>query len=176
MFDRENNNPVMDMITCVIENYKGKAKIITSKHNNKIISSYKYQFVGHNASGFDNYIVLNSLPKSYKNIKIIKTSRGSIKLSFKAGSVFEDDREIPKYVKFVCSKCHISGSLKTIQKEYNRQLQLLKGEIEHDLITLSNYKQHDNQWKPYLIDDVLGLAYVISKHGNCVQKITNVSY
>ena len=35
----------MDMITYVIGNYKGKAKIATNKHNKKIISSYKYQLV-----------------------------------------------------------------------------------------------------------------------------------
>ena len=76
-----------------------------------MLSSYKYQTVGYNASGLDNYIVINSLPGSYKCIKIIKTSRGSLRLSFKAGSVIEGDREIPKYVKFVCSKCHTSVSL-----------------------------------------------------------------
>ena len=41
-----------------------------------MIFSYKYQVVGHNASGFDNYIVLNTLPKSYFNNKRLKTSRG----------------------------------------------------------------------------------------------------
>ena len=43
---------------------------------------------------------------------------------------------------------------------------------------LSNYKykQHESQWKPILIDDVFGSAYVVSKHGNCVHKITGVSY
>ena len=94
--------------------------------------------VGHNASGFDNNIVLNSLPSSYKCIKVNKTSRGLIKLSLKAGSVIEDDREIPKYMKFVCSKCHISGSLKSIQKKYNIQPDLMKGEINHDLINIGN--------------------------------------
>ena len=88
----------------------------------------------------------------------------------------EDDREIPKYAKFVCSKCHITGSLKDIRKEYNIQPQLLKGEIAHDLIKLSNYKEHEKLWKPYLVDDVLGLTYVVSKHGNSIQKITFVSY
>ena len=111
--------------------------------------------VGHNAGGFDNYIVLNSLPSLYKSLKIIKTSRGLIKLSFKAGSVIEDDREPPKYMKFVCSKCHISGSLKSIQKEYNIQPDLMKGEIDHDLINISNYRDYKNLWRPYLIDDVL---------------------
>ena len=93
-----------------------------------------------------------------------------MQLSSKVVIVFDEGRELPKYVKFVCSKFHISGSIKTIQKEYIIQPTLLKGEMEHDLITLSNYKQHENQWKPYLIDDVLGLAYGISKHGNDVQK------
>ena len=103
-------------------------------------------------------------------METIKTSRGLIKLSFRAGSVWEDDREIPKYAKIVCSKCHISGSLKEIQKEYNIQPQLLKRENAHNLITLSNYKDHENLWRHNLIDDVLGLAYVVSKQGNSIQK------
>ena len=131
---------------------------------------------GHNASGFDNYIVLNSLPSSYKCIKVLKTSKGLQKLSFKTGSVIENDIAIPKYMKFVCSKCHLSGSLKSIQKEYNIQPDLMKDEIDHDLINISNYKNYENLWRPYLISDVLGLAYVVVKHGNCIQKITGVSY
>ena len=51
---------------------------------------------GHNASDFDYYIVLNSLPNCYNCIKVIKTSRGLIKLSLKASSVVKNDREIPK--------------------------------------------------------------------------------
>ena len=46
----------------------------------------------------------------------MKTSRSLIKSSFRAGCVWEDDREIPKYIKFICSKCHIARSLKDIQK------------------------------------------------------------
>ena len=40
-------------------------------------------------------------------------------MSFTAGSVREDDREIPYQTKFVRLKCQILGSLKAIQKEYN---------------------------------------------------------
>ena len=68
-------------------------------------------------------------------------------------------------MKFVCSKVHIPASLGKIQKEYNIQPQLIKGEIDHNLKTLSNYKEHENIWKPYLIDNVLGLAVVVAKHG-----------
>ena len=79
-------------------------------------------------------------------------------------------------MKFVCSICHISGWLKSIQKEYNIQPDLRKGEINHDLIKIRNYKDYENLWRLYLIDDVVGLAYVIAKHGNGIQIITGVSY
>ena len=86
------------MIVYVINIYKVKPKYVIDKHGNRIISSSKYQKVGHNASDFDNYLVLNSLPSSYKCTKIFKTSRGSLELSVKAGSVVEDDRQNPKYI------------------------------------------------------------------------------
>ena len=121
----------------------------------KKISSKIYQFVGHNLFGFDKYIVLSSLPKSYTSVKIIKTSRGLMKLSFRAGSAYEDDREKPEYAKLVCSECDITGSLKDNQIEYNLQPQFMKGEIAHVLITLSNYEEHESPWKPHLTDDVL---------------------
>ena len=47
---------------------------------------------------FDNYIVLNYFPSSYKSIKMFKTSMGLTKLSFKASSFVEDDRELPKFM------------------------------------------------------------------------------
>ena len=56
-FDREYIYPVLDMINFVVNNFKGEPKIITNKHGKKI-SSYKYQFVGQNASGLDKYFVL----------------------------------------------------------------------------------------------------------------------
>ena len=62
VFDRENGNPVLKMIYYIIRNYKNEPKYVIGKHENQVLSSYKYQLVGHNASGFDNYIVLNSLP------------------------------------------------------------------------------------------------------------------
>ena len=100
--------------------------------------------VGQYASGYDNYIVLNSLSKTYTNIKTKETSRRLIELSLKNGSVFENDRKISKYMNFVRSKCPFSGSLKSIRKEYNIQTQLLKWEIGHDLYTLSNYEEREN--------------------------------
>ena len=78
-------------------------------------------------------------------------------------------------MKIVCSKCHISRSLKEKQKEYKIQPNLMRGEIDHDVINISNYKDYENSWEHYLIDDVVGLAFVVAKHGNHIQKITCVS-
>ena len=178
IFERAKNNPVQDMINYITANYKGKLKYFRDKNGEFKISSFRYQLIGNNASGLDTAIVLNSLTKEYtnKNTKIKNTSRGFLKISFRVGTVYEDDREISKYIKFVCSKVLISGSFKKIQKEYNFQPQLIKGEVDRNLITLSNYEQHEQLWKPYLIDDVLGLAAVIAKQGNKIQKLTGVSF
>ena len=98
-----------------------------------------------------------------------------IKLSFRAGFVYEDGRELHKIAILVCSKCHITGSLKDIRK-YSIQPKILEGELADDLITLNNYKKYDSRWKPYSIDDVLDPAYVVSKYGKSIQKLTGVSY
>ena len=146
IFDYKNKNPVMDMINFIVKNYKGKPKFFKDKDGNYKISCYKYQRLAHNASGFDNVIVLNSLPKTYFP-KIIHTSRGILKLSFRVGTIYDNNNEeIPQYMKFVCSKVHISGSLRKIQKDYGIQPQLLKTEMEHSDITLSNYIEKESFW------------------------------
>ena len=87
-----------------------------------VLSSYNYQMVGHNASGFDNYKILNSLLSTYNSLEVNTTSRGLIKLSFKAVSVIGNDVETPIHKNFVCSNCLVSGLLRAIQNEYNIQL------------------------------------------------------
>ena len=174
IFDYENRNPVLDMIKFIVNNYKGKPNYCKDKNNKYKISAYKYQIIGHNASGFDNSIVLNSLPKEFFP-QIRHTSRGILKLSIRVGTIYENDREIPQYMKFVCSKVHIAGSLRKIQKESGIQPQLLKCELDHN-VTLSNYKELESVWKPYLINDVLGLGELVAKQGNKIQKITGVSF
>ena len=111
-----------------------------------------------------------------KDTKIIKTTRGFIKLRLRVGVAYEDGKEIPHYMKFVCSKVPTSGSLQEIQKKCNIQPQLITGEIDPNLITLSNYKEHQKLWKSYLIDDVLGLTAVVARRDNKIQKLTGVSF
>ena len=79
-------------------------------------------------------------------------------------------------MKFNFSKFLISGSIKDIQKEYSIQPDILKGEIDLALINNGNYIDYENPWKPHLIDYVLGLAYVVARHCNSLQKNTGVSH
>ena len=71
---------------------------------------------------------------------------------------------------FVCPKSQLSGSLKSIEKKNNIQPDVMKDEINHDLINIGYYKVYENLWRPYLIDDLLGLANVIAKLSNSNQK------
>ena len=98
-----------------------------------------------------------------------------MELSFKAGSVIESDIAIPKNTMFVCLKCHKSGWLKNIQKEYVFQPESLKGEIDLTLNIIGSYKDYENLWRPYLIGDIIGLAYVIAKNSNVISKISGIS-
>ena len=51
------------MIKYITTNYKGKQIFFKEKNGELKISSNRYQLIGHNASGFDNAFVLDSLPK-----------------------------------------------------------------------------------------------------------------
>ena len=60
------------MIDYVVKNYKGEPNYVINRYGKQVLSSYKYQMVGHNASRFDSYIILNSLTSSYNCIKLKK--------------------------------------------------------------------------------------------------------
>ena len=128
--------------------------------------------VAHNSSGFDKWVVLNSLIKEITDLKIIKTARGLISLSFRCGVKIVNTVEVPQYVKFTCSKSHIKGSLEKIGKEYGLQPELLKGEIEHSAINKNNFVALKHIWEPYLKLDELCLAFKYARHSLEMQKMS----
>ena len=76
--------------------------LIKTKDGDKIVSSYRLLLVAHNSSGFDSWVVLNSSVKEITELKIIKTARGLISLSFRCGVKLVNNVEIPQNVKFTC--------------------------------------------------------------------------
>ena len=172
VFDASNGNCIMNMLKYISENYDGDGRTYIDKDGDEIISSYRILLVAHYSSGFDSWVVLNSLVKEITELKIIKTARGLISLSFRCGFKIVNTVEVPQYVKFTCSKSHIKGSLEKIGREYNLQLELLKGEIEHSVINKNNFVELRHIWEPYLISDVLCLAFIYARHSMEMQKMT----
>ena len=78
IFDASNGNCIMNMLKYISENYDGDERTYIDKDGDEIISSYRLLLVAHNSSGFDSWIVLNSLIKEITDLKIIKTARGLI--------------------------------------------------------------------------------------------------
>ena len=111
IFDASNGNCIMNMLKYISKNYEGDEKTYIDRDGNEIVSSYKLSLVADNSSGFDSWVVLNSLVKDITEIKIIKTARGLISLSFRCGFKIVNTCEVPQYIKFTCSKSHIKGSL-----------------------------------------------------------------
>ena len=70
VFDTSNGNCVMNMLKRISENYEGDERTYIDKDGNEIISSYKLLLVAHNSSGFDSWVVLNSLIKDITDLKI----------------------------------------------------------------------------------------------------------
>ena len=172
VFDACNGNCITNMLKYISENYDGDEKTYIDKDGDEIISSYRLLLLAHNSSGFDSWVVLNSLVKEITDLKIIKTARGLILLSFRCGVKIVNKCEVPQYVKFTCSKSHIKGSLNKIGKEYGLQPELLKGEIEHSVINKNNFVELRHIWEPYLISDVLCLAFIYARHSMEMQKMS----
>ena len=139
VFDASNGNCIMNMLKYISKNYDGDERTYIDKDGDEIISSYRLLLVAHNSSGFDSWVVLNSLIKEITDLKIIKTARGLISLSFRCGVKIVNKCEVPQYVKFTFSKSHIKGTLNKIGKEYRLQPELLKGEIEHSVFNKNNF-------------------------------------
>ena len=172
VFDASNGNCIMNMPKYISDNYDGDERTYIDKDGDEIISSYRLLLVAHNSSGCDSWVVLNSLVKEITNLKIIKTARGLISVSFRCGVKIVNTCEIPQYIKFTCSKSHIKGSLNKIGKEYRLQPELLKGEIEHSIINKNNFVELGHIWEPYLVSDVLCLAFIYARHSMEMQKMT----
>ena len=160
------------MLKYISENYEGDERTYIDKDGDELVSSYRILLVAHISSGFDSWVVLNSLVKEITDLKIIKTARGLISLSFRCGYKIVNTLEVPQYVKFTCPKSHIKGSLEKIGREYNLQPELLKGEIEHSIINKNTFAELKHIWEPYLISDVLCLAFIYARHSMEMQKMS----
>ena len=99
-------------------------------------------------------------------------ARGLISLSFGSGVKIVNTCEVPQYVELTCTKSHIKGALEKIGREYGLQPELLKREIEHSVITETNFADLRHIWESYLRLDVLCLAFIYARHSMEMQKMS----
>ena len=156
----DNINKMLDYVL----QFKGEAKPI----NNKIVK-YNLYLIAHKGSGFDSYVVLNNLPQ-WRTFKLIKNGSGIVSLQIFNGYV--DQKKIPQNVPFRCELLHIKDSLKNIGKSYKLQECLLKQELEHDEIFEDTWEEKENEWLPYLKNDVLSTAFSYAKYSKGMEKLT----
>ena len=157
----DNINKMLDYVLP----FKGEPK----RKNNKIVK-YNLYLIAHNGSGFDSYVVLNNLPQ-WRTVKLIKNGSGIVSLQIFNGYV-DQNKKIPQYVHLRCGLLHIKDSLKNIGKSYKLQPCLLKQELEHDEIFEDNWEEKENQWLPYLNNDMLSTAFSYAKYSKRIEELT----
>ena len=83
VFDKSRWNLIMKLPKYIWENYWGGERISIEKEGDDIVSSYTFLLVVHNTSALYSWVVLNSLVTEMTDMKIIKTARGKISISFR---------------------------------------------------------------------------------------------
>ena len=157
----DNINKMLDYVL----QYKGEPKRI----NRKIVKN-KLHLIAHKGSGFDSYVVLNNQPQ-WRTVKLIKNGSGIVSLEIFNGYV-DQNKKIPQYVHLRCGLLHIKDSLKNIGKSYKLHPCLLKQELEHDEIFEDNCEEKENDWLPYLKNDVLSTAFSYARYSKGMEELT----
>ena len=84
------------MLEYISKNHEGDERTYIYRDGDEVVSSYRLLLVTHNSRGFDSWVELNSLVKEITDLKIIKTARGLISLSFRCGFKIVNTCEVPQ--------------------------------------------------------------------------------
>ena len=152
------------MLDCVLQ-FKGEAKRIINK-----IVKYNLYLLAHKGIGFDSYVVSNNLPQ-WRTFKLVKNGLDIVSLKIFNGYV-DQNKKIPQYVHLRCGLLHIKDSLKNIGKSYKLQPCLLKQELEHDEFFEDNWEEKENEWLPYLKNDVLSTTFSYARYSKRMEELT----
>ena len=147
------NNEMLDHVSL----FKGEPKKVKNKN-----VEYNLYLIAHNGSGFDSYVVLNSLPQWRRIVKPVKNGRGIVSLKIFNGYV-DPVKKIPQYVHFRCGKVHNNKSLEKLAESCKLQPSLLKQELEHIEIYEDTWEARENEWLPYVKNDVLSTDFCYAR-------------
>ena len=79
---------------------------------------------------------------------------------------------IPQYVHFRCGRVHINKSFRKIGESYKLQESLLKKELEHGEINEDTWEEKENEWLPYVKNDVLSTAFCYARYTMGMEELT----
>ena len=144
------------------------------KVKNKIVE-YNLQLHAQNGSGFDTWIILNNLPCDKHIVDISKNVKGIICLRVFNGYIYNGKKQFSQYLIFRRGMTHLNYSLKKLGKSFKLQKELLKTEMNHDVVDGNNYKNKKDEWLPYVKQDVFFTAFCYAKHSKSMQEITGFS-
>ena len=134
---------------------------------------YNLQLHAHNVSGFDTWMVLNSLSCDKHIVDVIKKSKGIIELKVFNGYI--GNKQIPQYLHFRCGMTHSNYSLKKLGKTFKLQKELLKTEMNHDEITGDKYKDKKDESLEYFKNDVLCTGFSYARYNKAMEEKTGFS-
>ena len=132
---------------------------------------YNLYLIADNRSGFDSYVVLNNLPQWRSFVKPVKNGRGTISVKIFNG-ITDEKKKIPQYVHFRCGQVHINKNLGKKGESSNLQESLLKKELEHDEIYEDTWEAKENEWLPYVKNDVLSTAFCYARYTMGMEEVT----
>ena len=84
-------------------------------------------------------------------------------------------KKTQQHVHFRCGRVHINSTLKKIGVSYKLQPSLLKQEMEHDEIFEDTWEARENEWLPYIKNDVLSTAFCYARYKMGMEELTNFS-
>ena len=102
---------------------------------------------------------------------MIENGSGIVSLKIFNGYV-DQNKRIPQHVQFKCGLLHIENSLKKIGKSYKLQESLLKQELELDEIYENNWEEKENEWLPYLKNEVLSTVFSCPRFSKGMEDLT----
>ena len=140
------------------------------KFKNKFVE-YNLDLTAHNGSGFGSYVVLNNLPQRRSVVKLIKNGARIVSLKIFNGYV-DQNKKTPQNVHFRCGRVHIIKSLRKIGESYKLQESLLKKELKHDEIYEDTWEAKENEWLPYVKNDVLSTAFCYGRYTMGMEELT----
>ena len=87
----------------------------------------------------------------------------------------KNKKQIPQYLHFRCGMTHLNCSLKKLGKTFKLQRELIKTEMDHDEVDYDKYKDKEDEWLPYVKNDVFCTGFSYARYCKAIEEITGFS-